>query len=346
MNQTETFSSTAGYKKEQISIAMCTYNGEKYLEQQLASIADQLLLPNELIICDDGSVDGTLAIAEEFATKAPFRVSVVRNPTNLGYSRNFAKAIQLCSGDLIALSDQDDIWHPNKLARLAELFKTENCSPDGIFSNGDLIDSDSNLVQGELWASFSFERTDQVRFRAGSAVEVLLRRNVVTGMTLAFRSSWKDQLQNMPESWHHDAWLALMMASNGKLLACPEHLVAYRIHDSQQVGVPITLRQKINYLRTSGIRAYLQLSRDRNLREYKETAMQFENLLASFSHGTTEADQKLLPKLQAKVEHARRAYAALSIGRLRRWPTVLLNKKNYQSFSPTGARAMLRDLLL
>lgn len=103
--------------KLSISVAMCTYNGSAFLQEQLDSIAAQTRLPDELVICDDGSSDSTVDIVERFAHGVSFRVQLFRNPQNLGSTRNFEQAMRLCTGDLIALSDQDDVWMPEKLAR-------------------------------------------------------------------------------------------------------------------------------------------------------------------------------------------------------------------------------------
>ena len=98
-----------------VSIAMATYNGARFLEEQLASFVEQTRRPDEVVICDDSSSDETVALAERFAASAPFKVIVERNPSNLGYTPNFSKAVSLCSGDVIFLSDQDDRWFENKI---------------------------------------------------------------------------------------------------------------------------------------------------------------------------------------------------------------------------------------
>jgi len=103
-----------------ISIAMATYNGERFIRQQLDSFARQTLLPSELIICDDGSTDSTVSIINEFVPSAPFPVVIVHNPARLGYTANFLQAAQKCQGELIAFSDQDDEWLPQKLARILQ----------------------------------------------------------------------------------------------------------------------------------------------------------------------------------------------------------------------------------
>ncbi|MGA2251856.1 glycosyltransferase [Terracidiphilus sp.] len=332
-----------------ISVALCTYNGARYLNQQLQSFIAQHRLPDELVLCDDGSVDSTLSLVEEFARHAPFPVRILRNAENLGYSRNFAKAISLCSGDVIALSDQDDVWYPQKLSRLGELFNTYS-QVDGIFSNGDLIDISSNKISGDLWTSFSFLPVNQVRLRSGHAVEELLRRNVVTGMAFAFRRVWKDELQLMPASWPHDAWLALLLALEGKLLACPEHLVAYRVHENQKIGVPITSAQKRRYIQHHGLGNYLALSRKRNQEEYRGYAEQFEDLLRVATAYPSEDLQKRLlqirDQIEAKADHARTSEGLLNLSRLRRLPQVLRRRKHYERYSPTGVQAMIRDMFL
>src|SRR4030095_5004546 len=100
------------------SIAMCTYNGARYIAEQLESIAAQTYPPGEIIVCDDASTDNTLEIVKDFASRASMPVRVFVNEENSGSTRNFSKAIGLCGGDLIALSDQDDFWLANKLERL------------------------------------------------------------------------------------------------------------------------------------------------------------------------------------------------------------------------------------
>lgn len=98
-----------------MSIAMATYNGARYLREQLDSFAAQTRLPDELVVCDDGSSDDTLNILEEFARTAPFQVRIFRNDVNLGYAQNFARALERCVGDLVFLSDHDNVWFEDKI---------------------------------------------------------------------------------------------------------------------------------------------------------------------------------------------------------------------------------------
>ncbi len=336
-----------------VSVAMCTFNGSRYLSAQLDSLLRQQRLPDEVVICDDGSTDSTGALLLEFSQIAPFPVRLVWNDTNLGYSRNFAQAIALCTGDIVALSDQDDIWYPPKLRRLEEVFASDPAA-GGVFSDGDLIGTDSQSLPGSLWGSFDFQERDLPRMQDEAAVRVLLRRNVVTGMAFAFRREWGGLLLEMPDHWPHDFWLALMLAAKGALRACPERLVAYRVHATQQIGVPLTRGEKLRYLRTHGPGAYLALSRERNLREYTKDAIQFESLLHAVDGcGTTTPglpaglpESWWLPFARGKARHMRRGAVQLQQGRLRRWASALYHWRSYRDYAPTGFAALVRDLML
>ena len=327
-----------------LSVAMCTYNGEKYLGEQLESLLRQQRLPDELVVADDRSTDGTVALLLQFAATAPFPVRVVENPQNLGFSRNFAQCIALCQGDVIALADQDDVWYPEKLSRLEAIFEAEP-GAEGVFSDGDILDQHSRPLHRTMWRSFLFGPGDQRRFRTGHAVDVLLRRNVVTGMAFAVRRSARDLLPDMPASWMHDGWLAMLIAIRSGLSACPERLVGYRLHREQFAGTPPTTAGKLQLLRQGGLRAYAARARQRNLDEYQRTALQFEDLLRVLEQKGL-GDDSLRSKVRAKAAHARRGANALSRPCWQRWPHLLPHLRSYAGFSPNFLRGLLRDLLV
>jgi len=102
-----------------ISVAMCTYNGARYVREQLESIVRQTAAPDEVVICDDASTDRTAQIVEIFLAHSAMRVRLIRNTGTLGCTGNFQRAIRLCRGDIIVLADQYDIWKPEKVARIA-----------------------------------------------------------------------------------------------------------------------------------------------------------------------------------------------------------------------------------
>src|SRR6476620_1984679 len=121
-----------------ISVAMCTYNGGRFISEQLQSIIDQELPVDEIVICDDGSKDDTFAVIEKFQTTFPGLIKLHINEVNLRVNKNFEKAISLCKGDFIFLSDQDDVWRKDKTKKILEVFEA-NPQLEGVFSNGDLI---------------------------------------------------------------------------------------------------------------------------------------------------------------------------------------------------------------
>lgn len=216
-----------------ISIALCTYNGEKFLSKQLESFLKQSRLPDELIICDDLSKDATIEIIEDFAKNSPFEVKLFRNEKNLGSTKNFEKAISLCTGDIIFLSDQDDIWLPEKIAKIEEIF-LENAEVGLIFSNAEIIDEkDQTLHQNLLSLTFGKEERDRDFF------EILVRQNVITGATLAFRSKFRKDFIPIPNDlvMIHDGWISLVIASKAKVYLLDENLIKYRKHENQQIGV-------------------------------------------------------------------------------------------------------------
>lgn len=222
--------------KATISVAMCTYNGARFLEEQLDSIAAQCRLPDELVVCDDGSNDGTVEIVKHFAERAVFPVRFCRNQKTLGSTRNFENAISLCRGDLIALCDQDDIWLSEKLSRMAAILEADP-SLGGVFSDADLIDEQSHLIGKRLWQvhRFGFSRAEE--FDRRGAMQLLLKHDVVTGATLMCRSPLREFIVPIPEIWVHDGWIAWMLVLYSRLTFVGERLVRYRVHPAQQLGV-------------------------------------------------------------------------------------------------------------
>ncbi len=220
-----------------LSVALASYNGERYILQQLDSIANQTRLPDELIISDDASVDATPEIARDFALHAPFPVRLLRNSERLGSTRNFETAIRACCGDIIFLCDQDDVWRPDKIALIEGCF-INNPQTGAVFTDGDVVDENLHPV-GRLWEIFGFNPKEQRMVAAGNALEVLLRHSVVTGATMAFRSTFRDLVLPLPDLaniWH-DAWIALLIGTVSRLDALSAPSIAYRQHGANQVGI-------------------------------------------------------------------------------------------------------------
>lgn len=222
---------------EKFSVAMCTYAGARFVGAQLESIAAQTRLPDELVVCDDRSPDETAQVVERFAAGAPFPVRLHVNARNLGSTKNFERAVSLCEGDLIALSDQDDVWLPPKLARLEEEFRRRPRAAL-VFSDAEVADESARPTGRRLWESVGVGREELERLRAGKGLGELLSGATVTGATAALRADLKELVLPIPEGLPliHDAWIALLAACVAEVSPVEEPLVLYRRHAGQQVG--------------------------------------------------------------------------------------------------------------
>ena len=166
-----------------ISVALCTYNGEKFLSEQLESILQQSVKPNEIIICDDGSKDSTVKILKNSESNHSNIIQVHQNAVNLGFVKNFEKAISLCLGEIIFLSDQDDIWKENKIERFIETFEN---NPDCtyVFSNAEATDEIGGNLEYSLWNSVKFTPKKQREFNDGFQKELLIKKLRKKGICL------------------------------------------------------------------------------------------------------------------------------------------------------------------
>jgi glycosyltransferase involved in cell wall biosynthesis len=221
-----------------ISVALCVYNGEKFLAEQLASIQAQTLPVDEVVICDDCSTDNSIKIIEEFSQKASFKIYIHLNTKQLGSTKNFEKCIKLCQGDTIFLCDQDDYWHPEKVAKQIQ-YLAENPEIEAVFSDGGTMDVNSELQVGSMWDAIMFDEKAQQNWKSGKAYQILYRGYVITGATLAIRSRILPQLLPFPDgikTMIHDSWIALLLSLNNQIGFVDEQLINYRIHANQQVG--------------------------------------------------------------------------------------------------------------
>lgn len=222
------------------SVALCTCNGEKYLRFQLDSIIDQSHAVSEIVICDDKSEDNTLIIIEEYSKKRPGLFKVYENPEKLGTIGNFRKAVHLCSGDIIFLSDQDDIWEKDKVEKMMCAFN-ERKHVELIFTDGRLINDNGDALDSTLWQKWDFNKGMRQAWRNNvNAFHALLHNNNrATGATIAFRRRLLERVGNftVPLDFWHDALLALHAAAKDGLWFIEEPLIRYRIHSGQQVGV-------------------------------------------------------------------------------------------------------------
>lgn len=229
-----------------ISVALCTYNGEKYIEEQINSILMQTVPVDEIIVCDDGSTDSTIEKVKEIQGKsrAGQKIKVFANKPNLGVTKNFEKALSLCEGDIIFLSDQDDIWLDNKVELMLDVFNNnEDCQL--IFTDATLVDANGTDIGRGLWDLTNPPRKEKYE------IQDFLGLRFVTGATVALRKELLKHTMPIPECWIHDAWLASNAAVYGSVRSIDQRLIKYRQHEKNVIGAKKRgLIDQIRYTKT------------------------------------------------------------------------------------------------
>jgi glycosyltransferase involved in cell wall biosynthesis len=205
--------------KPPISVVVCTYNGAKYIEEQLASITGQTYAITEIIVVDDASSDDTFAILERAAARDS-RIALYRNDVNLGFTANFEKAMKMANHDFIAIADQDDIWHLHKVEKMMAAFLPSAAA----------IYCDS--IRFAKTVPTSPVANKKNRRIHGTEVRKLAMYNTVSGHALIIRKSLLEHALPIPSAIYYDWWLALQAVANGGLQYLDEILVYQRAHDN------------------------------------------------------------------------------------------------------------------
>lgn len=210
-----------------ISVVMATYNGDKYLRQQISSIVDQSLPPDEIIVCDDISADTTTVILKEYQNKQLLKYTV--NSQRLGLIGNFKKAASLAKkNNYIAFCDQDDEWMPDKLQRGLKLLKSieQDGLPCMVYSDLLYIDENDVVINNSF-------RNEYGQDKYQHNLQTLLFSNFVTGCTILMNAKMAEFFLEMPnDARFHDEWIALTAFTFGKAASIDEPLVRYRKHSN------------------------------------------------------------------------------------------------------------------
>ncbi len=218
-----------------VSIAMCTYNGQRFLAAQLQSFLDQTVRPDELVVCDDGSSDDSVALVQAFAARAPFVVRLIRNPQKLGYIRNFEQAIAQCTGDLVFLCDQDDVWAARKIEKLRDVFAAEPqvglVLHDFVRVNAEGGPYDFPEERYGERQLLGAELPDEVRTH-GIRAFLLPSPRAWCGCMMAFRREWSSVLLPIYPGKGHDDWILKLLGLLTEVRFVGEPLIQYRMHSS------------------------------------------------------------------------------------------------------------------
>lgn len=223
-----------------LSVALCTYNGARYIREQLESILHQTMPVDEIVVCDDGSTDETQTIIENLRKNTSVDIRVQCNKTKLGVCANFQKAVNLCKGDIIFLSDQDDIWHRDKVETVVDYFDKHG-EKQVVITDGQLVnDIGVPIDYGTLWKCFGITRKSLKWIDAGYGIELFAYENRATGATMALRRNFEytyNFINYCLDDILHDGALALLSMKNNRLGYIDKCLIDYRIHKKQECGI-------------------------------------------------------------------------------------------------------------
>lgn len=271
-----------------VSIAMCTYNGAKYIREQLDSILRQTEKDWELVVCDDCSKDDTLKILHEYADRYA-RIRVYQNATNLGFFKNFEKALGLCHGDYIAPCDQDDIWTANHLEKLLTILgdKTLACG------NSELVDANGKSLGLTLSEQEHLYRVPNDPLDL--ALSIFLCRNPFQGANMLFRRELLVKVLPFPqEIGYHDVWLSCLSCFDKGMSYTFEIINHYRIHGNNASGGHTKNKTKPLVKRAvksqfwNGREEMLALMRERGLLDSKKKQKRWEQILRALNNSSSK----------------------------------------------------------
>jgi glycosyltransferase involved in cell wall biosynthesis len=321
-----------------VSVALGTRNGARYLREQLESILAQTRPVDEIVVSDDASTDGTVELAERLLDEhtttdaATPSLVVLRNPVALGVTANFAQALAAASGDLIALADQDDVWHPDRIERALAAF-ARRPGTELVAAEACLVDDEGAPLGSTLFETLGVGAEVRARLETDAAFDEFLKRNVLTGATMMVTRALVARAAPFPASWVHDEWLAIVAAVGGGVAIVPDPVIDYRQHDANQIGV--------TRLGPGGKLARLREPRTTRNAKLLARARDLADRLPALATGRDRVDAAVRGKLAHEV-----ARQALPAGRIRRVVPVWREWRSggYSRFG-RGAQDVLRDLV-
>lgn len=323
-----------------ISIALALHNGADHIREQLQSILKGTRLPDEWIVVDDASTDGSAAILGDlFAASSVSGVRLLRNEQNIGATRTFVAAVAETTGDMILFCDQDDIWHPEKISMLADLF-IQDPSLLLAYHDGDIIDVNGIPDGRTIWGT---RRHAHLALGAQRNLMEVAANPDIKGCTMALNGAFARNLfrvspLNFTEYWGHDHWSALMAWGSGPVKALPERCIKHRLHRSNTSGAmhfnPLSFSQWSRRMKTMRKQAP-----DHFVQRYV-IAKEMANSLAQFH------DNDLAIALSRHLTYAERRMRMQGTNIINRLSAArLLWNDGYYGRYANGAWTLLRDVL-
>jgi len=236
-----------------VSIALCTYNGERFLARQLDSLIAQTYKNIEIIAVDDCSGDDTVAILSAYATDHP-HIFIYSNENNVGFLKNFEKALGYCNGEFIALCDQDDLWDSRKI----ELQVAAMGNNQIVYHDSELINDDGDALGKKMSDIFNFYR--------GGQPEAFLFYNCISGHAMMIRRDLLKHALPLQDIYYHDWWLAYVGANTGTVDFIPQCLVKYRQHNDSSTD--LLRKNKVKKNKLNNLNKTNRLSFEKNWLEH------------------------------------------------------------------------------
>jgi glycosyltransferase involved in cell wall biosynthesis len=226
------FGGFLGKNNLKVSVAMCTYNGEQFVEEQLKSIIYQTCPPDEIVICDDGSADETVRIIQSIADNTTIPINIIENKENLGVTTNFEQSIFKTTGDIIFLSDQDDVWFEDKIESMIDCF-INNKNIVMVYHDAEVVDDKLTSLGYSIFDDRTYLRLGQKR-----NIENIIVNVGTKGSTIAFKSCMKKIVLPFEASnlWSHDYWISTIAHAIGEVKPISRSLMCYRIHENNVSG--------------------------------------------------------------------------------------------------------------
>lgn len=316
-----------------VAVVVGTYQGAEFLGAQLASILGQTRQPDRIVITDDASSDETVAIARRALAGFQGESIITTNPGPRGVVANFSHGLAMGGGDLVALSDQDDIWRPDKLETMVAAFESR---PELLLLHSDarLVDAHGAPIGGTLLESLSMSAAMRRLEHDGRGLQVLMRRNTVTGATTMVRRRLVEIALPVPPGWVHDEWLAMVAAAAGQFDLLEQPLIDYRQHGGNEIGA-----------RVLGVRGKAARVGEPRAQRNTRLLTRAEQLPPRLEALGPAVDSAAVASARAKLAHERRR-SALPERRLARIPSVAAAtlRGDYHRFG-RGTLDAFRDLI-
>lgn len=219
--------------RERVHIVLATYNGERFLREQMDSVLAQTYENITVEVCDDSSTDGTAAIVREYEAQDE-RVKLHLNPYNLGYVKNFLEGVKRCTAPYVMLCDQDDIWQKDKVEKtllaMQQAEKKRTGKPVLVFTDAVNFDSETGEELG------FFHETSHLDVKKVDTAHLFMENKCI-GCTMMMNRVILPYLEELPEEIRvHDWWLALICSHFGTIEYVPQATLRYRQHEENQIG--------------------------------------------------------------------------------------------------------------